>query len=190
VSDRKLLVLATISDVVVAAATYAFLGWNSAGAHSAARNTARLALFIFLLGFAQPGLSRLIVWLPTAAALIEAFVCAQAVHFATVVIMVLLDKTHFLRHFSVPGILIVVIGASAVLVAGFTARRTESRTVRVLHQFLLYVIFLIFFADYLEHPEKSLRVIALVLAIGLVARIAGQLYRPKLRGKVAVSANS
>jgi hypothetical protein len=63
-------------------------------AHAAARNTARLAVFILLLGFAPPGLSRLIVWLLSAVALIEAFVCAQVVHYVTVVITIVLDESH------------------------------------------------------------------------------------------------
>ena len=188
-SDRKLLFFATIANIIIALVTYALLGWNSAGAHAAARNTARLAVFVFLIGFAQPGVSRLITWLPSAAALIEAFVCAQVVHFVTVIITVVLDKGHFLRHFSLAGLLTVVIGASAVLGTAFTAHM-QSRLLHVLHEVSLYVVFLIFFADYLKHPDRSLRVIAFVLAAGLVARVAGQWYRPKMPENASAAANS
>jgi hypothetical protein len=120
------------------------MGRSSAGAYAAARNTARLAVFIFLLGFAQPGLGRLISRLPSAAVLIQAFVCAQVVHFVTVIITVVLDKSHFLRHFSVAGALTVLIGASVILGEGFTPYPSQSRIVRRLHQGSLYLVSLIF----------------------------------------------
>jgi hypothetical protein len=178
VSSRKLLLIATVANIIVAALTYAMLGWNSAAAHAAARNTARLALVFFLLGLAHPGLSSFLRNIPSATSWVLAFVCAQLVHFVTVIMTISLDKTHFLRHFSFAGMMVVLVGSSIVISAGYTATST-SKLVSVLHQVLLYVIFMIFFADYMEHPIHQLRFVTIVLALAVVIRVAGQMYRPK-----------
>jgi hypothetical protein len=185
VSPRKLLLIATLGNIVVAASTYAILGWNAAGAYASARNTARFSLIFFLAGFAQPGLVCLWQRMPSAATLIESFVCAHIVHFVTVINAVALDKTHFLRHFSVPGILTVFVGASVVLGAGFTARQTGA--LRFLHQVLLYLNFAIFFAGYLKYPVNQMRGLAIVLALALLIRVAGQVFPSKAKLATFVS---
>jgi hypothetical protein len=183
-SSRSLLVSSAVANAVVAVLTYAVLGWNSAGAHAGARNTARLSALIFIVGFAQPGLMRIWHQLPSSADLVQAFVSAHLVHFAAVILMVALDTSHFLRHFSVGGVLVVTIGLSVTLAAGLTARSTGA--LRIANEVVLYALFAILFADYLQHPVKLIRSVAVLLGLALVVRIAGQFTRP--RAKVAASA--
>jgi hypothetical protein len=188
VSSRKLLLVAALSNTLIAALTYTVLGWNAAGAHASARNTARFSALVFIVGFAQPGLARIWQRMPSAATLIQAFVSAHIVHLAAVINTVALDKTHFLRHSGVPGMLTVLVGTSIVLGAGFTAR--QSGAFGVLHQLLLYANFAIFFTGYFKYPVRQLRVLAVVLAAALLIRVLGQIFRTKAGFEPPISANA
>ena len=57
-SNRKLLVIASASNVLLIALCFAVYGMNLEGAGSATRNTARFAICFFLAGFAAPGLRK------------------------------------------------------------------------------------------------------------------------------------
>ena len=63
-STRTVILSAAASNLVVVAAAYAVHGWNAAGAHAAARNSARLSALWFALAFAAPGLVRFFRSLP------------------------------------------------------------------------------------------------------------------------------
>lgn len=74
---------ATLNCGVVLATT-AVRGWNSAGIHAVARNSARFSALWFMVAFAAPGLVRFIRGLPSAATLLWAWCAAHMVHFASV----------------------------------------------------------------------------------------------------------
>jgi hypothetical protein len=187
-SNRQLIAFAIVFNVITAVVTYTELGWNSAAGHAAARNTARFAVLLFLAAFSAPGLRRVVASLPSSIALVHSYVSAHVVHFVTVVIVVVLDKTHFLRQFSVPGLLTVAIGASVVIGAGLTASVT-SIAKRVIHEFCMFAVFAIFFLDYLKHPEHSLRWFAVPLAVAFVFRVGGMV-QGRARSKMAVAGSA
>ena len=80
-SPRTLILSAAASNLVVVAAAYAVHGWNAAGAHAAARNSARLSALWFALAFAAPGLVRFFRSLPAPTTLVYSFFAAHLVHF-------------------------------------------------------------------------------------------------------------
>jgi hypothetical protein len=143
---------------------------NAEGAGSATRNTARFAIVFFLVGFAAPGLASLIVSLPKTSSLIYAFVAAQMVHFGSVVVLHTLFAKQPL-HFSVPLVAIVASGFSIVAAAGLTVDpHPQHRFYTIVHTFTMYGILLILAADYLQHPVKPLRVIAIPVVASLLLR--------------------
>jgi len=85
---RGLLGMAAASNLGVAVTTLAIRGWNSGGAHAAARNTARFSCLWCVAAFAAPGLARLGHGLPAGARLVQAFVAAHLVHFAVVAALI------------------------------------------------------------------------------------------------------
>jgi hypothetical protein len=149
---------------------FAIFGINAEGAGSATRNTARFAIVFFLVGFAAPGLANLIVSLPKTSSLIYAFVAAQMVHFGSVVAL----HTFFAKQpldLSVPLIAIIAGGFALVVAAGLTVDpHSQYRFYSIVHIFAMYGIFLILAADYLQHPVKPLRVIAVPVLASLLLR--------------------
>jgi hypothetical protein len=125
---------------------------------------------------------------PTAASLVKAFVAAQCVHFVAVIVTIALDNTHFLRHFSIGTVLTVGIGFSVVILAGLTATPRPSRLHNALHSISLYLIYPIFLLAYFKHPVKPLRVVALLLVIALVIRLKGLMTHTREPVKMATSA--
>lgn len=165
--------IAIAGNFALAAVTFATYGWNAAGAHAAARYTARFSLLWFVVGFAAPGLARFVRALPSEASLIQAFVGADLVHFAVVgVLIAMLEPSPFLQN-PARSSAVVLLGFSIVLGAGLTATpRPVSRLCTVVHESILYVIFAIFFLAYALNPAKPLRVMVVALGLALVLRLA------------------
>lgn len=168
---RLLLGVAAASNIGVALATVAARGWNAAGAHAAARNTARFSCLWFVVAFAAPGLARLVRRLPAGARLVQAFVAAHLVHFATVAALITaFERAHLAER---PGrtAAILLIGFSVVVGAGVTAMPRPSRLYSAIHQVTLSLIFLIFFLAFARNALKPLRLLAVLLACALLVRL-------------------
>lgn len=163
--------LAAASNLSVALATIALHGWNAAGAHAAARNTARFSSLWFMVAFAAPGLSRLVGGLPAAARLVKAFVTAHLVHFAVVAALIAsFERAHLVQK-PLASAAILVFGFSLVVGAGLTATARGSRSYIVLHTLTLYLLFLIFFLAFAQNEVKPLRLMAVPLALALLLRL-------------------
>ena len=163
--------IAAASNLSVALATIAALGWNATGAHAAARNTARFSCLWFVVAFAAPGLARLVRSLPDATHLVYAFVGAHLVHFAVVAALIASFETaHLVQK---PGLsaAILLIGFSVVVGAGLTARCGGSRLYTTMHRVLLYLLFLIFFLAFAHNAVKPLRLMAVPLGLALLLRL-------------------
>jgi hypothetical protein len=176
--NRRLLVIAIAGNCAVILGCVLLWGWTLAGAGAAARNTARLSVLFFLVGFASPGLRRWIANLPGAAAFFYAFVAAHFVHFGAVLMLHLGFGD---GHVTLPQIVVVVGGVTITsLVALTAAPRPQSRPYKALHLFAIYTIFLILAADYSQHPIKSMRLMAIPVVAALVLR-----HLPKRAAEVA-----
>ena len=167
--------LAIAGNVVVALCTYAVVGWNSAGGHAAARNTARFSFLWFAFGFAVPGLMRLFSAIPSETRAIQAFVSAHMVHYCAVLTMSYLAADSILRKRNTGSVLFVAIGFLLVLMVGLTSNPHGSRVYLRLHVFLLYVMFLIFLVAYGKHPNHLLRFLLVPLLLALILRWSSRL---------------
>jgi hypothetical protein len=168
---RGLLSIAAASNLSVAVATLAFHGWNAAGAHAAARNTARFSSLWFMVAFAAPGLGRLVRGLPAGARLVQAFVAAHLVHFAVVGALIASFETAHLAQKPLASAAILVFGFSLVVGSGLTATPRGSRFYSGLHTFTVYALFLIFFLAFAQNAVKPLRLMAVPLALALILRL-------------------
>jgi hypothetical protein len=74
--------LAALLNAVIALATYAFVGWNLAGAPVAARNTARFSALMLALAVAVRFHPR---WMTAYRTAFLSFVAAHGVHYGTVI---------------------------------------------------------------------------------------------------------
>lgn len=163
--------IAIAGNALVATVAYSLFGWNSAGAHVAARSTARFSLLWFIVGFASPGLVRFRrLMLPRQARLIQSFVAAHMVHYTVVIVLGVLAADSMLRHPDARVILVVLLGFTLVAVVGLTADARGSRLRTIIQTGGLYIVFLIFFVDYLKHPLPQLRLFAVPLALALLLR--------------------
>ena len=106
-SGRSALMIAVAGNGIVAGLSWAWYGWNMGGVHVAARNTARFSALWFMAGFAAPGLVRWIRGWPAEAALLQAFVAAHMVHYASVIAVLAFDPAHLLHHPITAGVAIV-----------------------------------------------------------------------------------
>lgn len=170
--SRGLLLVAAASNAGIALTTLLARGWNAAGAHAAARNTARFSCLWFVVAFAAPGVGRLARGLPAGARLVQAFVAGHLVHFATVAaLIVTFERAHLAQK---PGqaTAILLIGFSIVVGAGVTAMPRPSRLYSAIHQVTLYLVFLLFFLAFARNPVKPLRLMAVLLACALLLRLA------------------
>ncbi|HKW66300.1 MAG TPA: hypothetical protein VJP04_03355 [Terriglobales bacterium] len=179
---RWLLSIAAVSNLSVAVATIAFHGWNAAGAHATARNTARFSSAWFMVAFAAPGLTRLIRGLPAGARLVQAFVAAHLVHFAVVAALIAsFERAHLVQK-PLASAAVLVFGFSLVVGAGLTATARGSRYYIVLHTLTLYVLFLIFFLAFAQNAVKPLRLMAVPLALALLLRLtSGSFYVARVK---------
>ena len=182
-TDRMSIWIAVAGNSLVCAVTFAIRGWNAGSAHAAARNTARFSMLWFIVGFGAPGVTRLVRTLPTEARLIQAFLAAHVVHFATVSILI---ATFGLAHlWQNPGRVAAIVlgGFAVVVVAGLTATPRTSWLYTTVHKFTLYFVFLIFFFVFVHNAVKPLRFLVVPLGLALIFRLTSNMSLSKLRNK-------
>src|SRR5579862_3734833 len=160
---RGLLGMAAASSLGVAVTTLAIRGWNSGGAHAAARNTARFSCLWFVAAFAAPGVARLVHGLPVAARLVQFAVVAA--------LIASFERAHLAQK---PGqsAAVLLIGFSLVVGLGITATSRTSRLYTAVNRGMLYLIFLIFFFAFVHNAVKPVRLLAVLLALALLSRLA------------------
>jgi hypothetical protein len=178
VSTQLLLWMFGGANALVAGITYALLGWNRAGAHAATRNTARFASVCFMLAFAAPALVRFVKRLPSEATLVLAFVAAQGVHFATVIVLLSVFEREHVAQNPLQTALVFTLGFGLVLTAALTSQPRRARWYAALRTFALYVIFLIFTLAFAFNRVKPLRVLSVLLLAALIARLTSWLQSP------------
>jgi hypothetical protein len=168
--QRKLLAFAAIANCGIIVASFATLGLNEPGAGAATRFSARFAVVFFLIGFAAPGLRKWLAGFPDASLWMQAFVIAQFVHFAAVILLHTAFAEHGL-HLGIGEAAIVLAGFTAVAGIGLTASPSPVRRFRsAIHIFLIYVILVILAADYSQHPINPLRWMLLAIILALLLR--------------------
>ncbi|HEX6504989.1 MAG TPA: hypothetical protein VF011_17245 [Terriglobales bacterium] len=170
VRSVALIYVAAIANCVVALATVAIHGWNAAGAHAVARNSARLAALFFIVAFAAPGLVRFVRRLPSAATLLWAWFAAHLVHFASVAVLLsTFERAHIAHH---PGqsILVLLVGSGVVLGAALTAS-WKSPLYTAIHNISLYAVFMLFTLAFARNRVPALRLLAVALGLALVLRL-------------------
>src|SRR5262249_32602369 len=140
VTTRIPIWIAVLGNGVVAAAALALYGWNKEGAHSAARSTARFSALWFMVGFAAPGLVRMVRALPAPVRMIQAFVAAHLVHFSAVMVVLAFTSEHVSQN-PVASAVAISVGFSLVAGAGLTAMPRASQLYTAIHRVTLYVIF-------------------------------------------------
>jgi hypothetical protein len=167
--------LAFTANLFVAATTFAVHGCTAAGAHAAARNTARLAFLVFLIAVSIPGLTHLIRGLPTEENLTYAYVATHFVHYAVVSVLLVAFESAPLRQAPGKSAAIVLLGFLVVLIIGITARPRPSRFYGAVHGLALYSVFVIFFLIYLRYRVKPLRLLVIPLGLALILRLTSKL---------------
>jgi hypothetical protein len=183
-SGRSALMIAVAGNGIVAGLSWAWYGWNMGGVHVAARNTARFSALWFMAGFAAPGLVRWIRGWPAEAALLQAFVAAHMVHYASVIAVLAFDPAHLLHHPITAGVAIVG-GFLLVLGVGLTAKPRAAELYGYLHRFLVYAIFLVFFAGLLNDRFRPFRMLAALLGLGLILRLTSGMKLDPLKAGAA-----
>jgi hypothetical protein len=161
--------IALLGNALIAIATVAVLGWNAAGALSAARNTARFSSLWCVAALASPAFFRLFRNLRESQ-LIHAFVAAHAVHFASVAALLLIFPPRHIAQHPVQSAIVIALGSSIIVGLGLTATATRSLYAGV-RSSTLYTASLVFFLAFFRHALKPLRGIAVMLAVALVMRI-------------------
>lgn len=166
----RLISFAVLSNLVVIALCLTVSGWDETGAGAATRNTARLAVAFFLLGFASPGLLKWVNGWPEQSILLHMFVGAQFVHFGAVVLL----HTVFAKgglQLGIPQVIIVLVGFLIVAGVGWAPVPQPGKSLRAaIHIVLLHLIFLILVADYAQHPARSMRWMLVPLTLAFVLR--------------------
>jgi len=149
-------------------------GWNLAGCHAAARNSARFSALCFVIAFAAPGLMRFMRGLPSGATLLWAWLAAHLVHFASIAILFAsFDRAHIAQHRGQTA-LVVLIGSSVVFGAALTIE-SLSPLRRMIHNVLLYAVFGIFTLAFAHNQVVLLRALAAALILALALRLTARL---------------
>jgi hypothetical protein len=175
-SWNTLIYIAAIINCVIAVSTFVSQGWNFAGAHAAARNSALFAGLCFALAFAAPGLVRFVPRLPSALTLVGSWFSAQLVHFVTVIILFATFERSHISHHPARAVLVIVFGSALVFAAALTAS-SRSTVYRIVHNLCIYSVFAIFFLAFAHNRVIGLRFLALVLAVAFILRLF-VLFRP------------
>ena len=173
---KSLIYSAAIANIVIAVGTFAILGWNSAAAHAAARNSARFATVCFLIALAGPGLHRFTSRLPSSPALLWTWFAAHLVHFASVaLLLVAFERAQIVQH---PGrtLVVLLIGSGVVFGAALTAS-SHSRAGVVIHNISLYAVFTLFTLAFTHNRVIALRFLAVALGLALVLRLTA-IFKP------------
>jgi hypothetical protein len=171
---NSLVLWAVAGGLLVGGFTLMLRGWTVAGAHAAARNTARYTLLWFVVAFAAPGLCKLFRALPSGGALTKAYVGAHLVHFAMVAALIAsFESAHLFRS---PGrsAAIILVGSLLVLTAGATSNSSSRRLGSALNSYALYAIFLIFLLAFVHNRVAPLRLLVLPLLAALALRISAK----------------
>jgi len=158
-------------NCVVVLATVVVRGWNSAGIHAVARNSARFSALWFVVAFAAPGLVRFIRGLPAATTLLWAWCAAHMVHFASVAVLLSIFERQHVEQHRLQNLLVVLIGSSFVFGATLTAASHSLRH-KVLHNISLYAVFVLFTLAFIHNRVPSLRLLAVALGVALVLRVS------------------
>lgn len=160
---KPVVLAATVGNIVVAGATYAYYGWNAVGTDIGARNTARFSALIFIIALAAHHHSRFgRDYVP----LIKAFVAAHVVHFGTVIAYHLV-----LGKLSNP-MFLAAASAGAILLTATALTITKAPRAHVGLTYVVWLAFMIAFGSNLTKrtlPEGPLMaLLALAMLIHLV----------------------
>jgi hypothetical protein len=156
-SNRVPIWLALSGNLGVVALTVGALGLNSAGAHAAARNTARFSALWCAIALASPGFfQRFCRW--SEGRFIQGFVAAHLVHFVSdAALLLTFERTHIAEH---PGqsVAVIAIGFSLMIGLGLTAAsaRDWHKIVRLGHPLRGACYFLRVF-HHVVRPLRELR---------------------------------
>jgi hypothetical protein len=177
-SSARVIYSAATANGALVLATAAFRGWNSAGIHAVARNSARFSALWFMVAFAAPGLGRFIRGLPTAKTLLWAWCAAHMVHFASVAILPSIFERQHVEQHTVQSLLVVLIGSSFVFGATLIAA-SDSLLHTVLHNISLYAVFVLFTLSFIHNRVPSLRLLAVALGLALLVRVSAYIKSAK-----------
>lgn len=175
---KFLMFSAGMANLLMVLGTFAAWGWNSAGAHAAARNSARFAAIWFLVAFAAPALVRMTPRLPSPHLLLWAWFAAHLVHFASVaVLLATFERAHIAQH---PGqsTIVLLVGAGVVFGTALTAL-SHSRAGLVIHNISLYAVFTLFILAFAHNRVIALRFLAVALGIALILRLTA-VFKPAM----------
>lgn len=162
---------ALLGNAGIALFTIAVVGWNPAGVHAAARNTARFSSLWCAAALAAPGLNRVLGELAERR-LIGAFVAAHSMHLASVAVLLLtFERAHILPH-PVQSAAVVAVGSVIILVLALSSEGSQSFA-RAVRSIALYIASLIFFLAFYRNHVRSLRAIAMFFVVALVLRLSG-----------------
>jgi hypothetical protein len=164
--------MAAAVNLLIAAATYIFRGWTVAGAHAAARNTARFSALCFMVAFAAPGLVRFLRALPDEARLVQSFFAAHVIHFVTVALLLWQFEPAHVSDHPIRALGVILFGFGIVTVTGLTAAARHSRLYTAIHKIAFYAVFLIFTLAFASNRVPALRLMAVGLGLALVLRLA------------------
>ena len=176
-STRMPIWLALVGNLVVVAVTVGLLGWNSAGGHAAARNTARFSALWCAIALAGPAVCQ-IFRNGSESRLIHAFVAAHSMHFlAVLAVLATYERAHIAAR---PGESVAVIAVGSLLMLGLAYTAAAARRLtRAIRSLTLYAASLIFFLAFYHHTVRPIRGIAALLAIALILRVTTSLtFRP------------
>jgi hypothetical protein len=170
--DRMLFPAVALASILVAAFTLRSWGWNAAGAHAAARNTARVSSLWFSLVLAVPGLRRFWNALTPARATL-AFLTAHAIHFATVTAALIGFDWERAATRPLRSVIFVAGGAALLVVFGWASLGEVSATKKWISRVAGALIFLIFLGAFARHPWPA-RALVLPLVAGLLLRFTAR----------------
>jgi hypothetical protein len=167
------ILFALFGNLVIAAITVGVLGWNSAGAHAAARNTARFSALWCAAALASPALSRVFRGY-CENRLIYAFVAAHTVHFVSVAALLFTFEGARIAERAGQSVAVIATGSSLILGLGLAAGAARPLG-RAIRSITLYAASLIFLLAFFHHTVRPLRAIAVIIAIAVVLRLASNL---------------
>jgi hypothetical protein len=166
--EQTFLPIVAAVSLLVAAATLLFWGWNPAGAHAAARYTARISLVWFALALSAPGLRR--YWEAfSPVSLTLAFLTAQTIHFTAVTVVLVGFDWQRAAGAPLRSALFIGVGAGLITLFGWASLGQPSAAKKVTLPIAGTLIFLIFFAAVVRH-SGPVRLLALPLIVALPLR--------------------
>lgn len=110
--------------------------------------------------------------------MVLAFVAAQGVHFATVIVLLSVFEREHVAQNPLQTALVSTLGFGLVLTAALTSQPRRAPWYAAFRTFALYVIFLIFTLAFAFNRVKPLRVLSVLLLGALIARLTSRLQSP------------